>query len=194
MYRLPDHEIPVRVMGIDPGSNMLGVSILDYHLADKSVVLVDARTFQAAQDLREYKLVADVHGEHIAKLMSIRDSLSGYMRAWIPYTVASESPYMGRFPAAYRALCNCMMMITETVIAHDPYMPLHLFDPMTVKAAVGVTAKGYRNKAALAKEHVKAAVLGLPLDNPSGIDTSKLDEHSIDAIAVAMARIKLFNP
>ncbi len=190
MITYPAHRIPFRIIGIDPGSSALGVAVLDLYLDDLTVELVDARTFNAAKGIRDYDVLVQYQHERFARLQYMSDSLSGYIYAMRPNGVASESPYMGRFPAAFRALSECLLIIHQAVVAYDPYTRLHMIDPMTVKAAVGVVSKGYKNKAALAKEHVRNAVLGLTLSNPNNIPMDQLDEHSIDAIAVAMARIR----
>lgn len=190
MFSLPSHPIPYRIVGVDPGSTTLGIAVLDLYLEDFSIELVDARTFNAARGISHYQTVTDFHGDRMARLHSLQDSLYGYLACFRPQGFASESPYMGRFANAFRALTECLLVIQQTAYVYDPRMRVHLIDPMTVKAAVGIVAKGYRNKAALAKEHVREAVLKLPLRNPGNFNMEAFDEHSIDAIAVAIARIK----
>ena len=190
MITYPAHRIPYRVLGIDPGSATLGVAVLDLYLDDLSIDLADARTFNAGRGMQDYQQTELYHGPRMARLQFMADHLAGYLSQMHPDGLASESPYMGRFVTVFRALTECLLVIHQVGYHYDPRRVLHLIDPMAVKAAVGVVAKGYRNKAALAKEHVRRGVLALPLGNPNGVDMSALDEHSIDAIAVAMARIK----
>ncbi len=187
--KYPENPIPYRVVGIDPGSVTLGVAVLDLNIDTHAIELIDARTFDASKSLQPYWLVAKTHGDRVARLMAHEDGLYGYFCCMQPQAIASESPYMGRFPQAYAALTECMTSIRRAVWRYDNRMPLHLSDPMTVKAAVGVVSKGRKNREALSKDHVQEGVLNLDLINHSGIDISKLDEHSIDAIAVAKSRI-----
>jgi hypothetical protein len=92
---------------------------------------------------------------------------------------------MGRFPQAFAALTECLTAIRRAVLRYDDFKPLLLVDPPTAKLAVGVKGKGS------VKDDVKQGVLSLRnLLNPDNIDIQNLDEHSIDAIAVAMSRAK----
>lgn len=87
---------------------------------------------------------------------------------------------MGRFAAAFRALTECMVFISDAVGRYDPMMLLHVVDPPTAKMAVGLVIKK-----GMTKDDVKKAVLALKdLENPNGIILEDLDEHSIDSIAV----------
>ncbi len=189
MLTYPSHPVPYRVLGIDPGSVTLGVAVLDFDLDTRVVELIDAQTFDASKSLGQYRNVVEVHGERVARLLAHENGLSTYFGIMRPQTIVSESPYLGRFPLPFAALTECITAIRRAVLRYDPFMPLHMADPMTVKAAVGVHAKGRRDKDALKKEKVQAAVAALPLSNRSGIDLMQLDEHSIDAIAVAMSRL-----
>lgn len=189
MLTYPAHPIPYRVLGIDPGSVTLGVAVLDFDLDTRTVELVDARTFDASKGLAAYRNVVAIHGERVARLIAHEQGLWTYFCTMRPQAIVSESPYLGRFPQAFAALTECITAIRRAVLQYDPFMPLYMADPMTVKAAVGVHGKGRKDKQALRKENVQAAVVALPLINRTGIDLTQLDEHSIDAIAVAMSRL-----
>jgi Holliday junction resolvasome RuvABC endonuclease subunit len=151
--------------------------------------LIDVRTFDAARSLVHYRSAVAVHGERVARLLAHEHGLASYFSVFRPHAIASEAPYLGRFPQAYAALVECVSAIRRAVMTYDAYMPLHVVDPMTVKAAVGVVSKGRKKSDALSKENVRAAVMGLGLNNPGQIDLEALDEHSIDAIAVACSRV-----
>lgn len=207
LFQYPLQVIPFRVIGIDPGSNTLGVAVLDIDLMSQTETLVDARTFDASKGLREYHNMLRVYGELATRVQSHEDTLVGYFSFYRPHAIICESPFLGRFPAAFKALLACMFSIQRAVIRYDRFMPLHMADPMSVKAAVGVTSKGIpkgprqkgrkrgRTNAELAKDKVRDAVLGLDMINASGLDLTLLDEHSIDAIAVARARVMaMFQP
>jgi len=71
-------------------------------------------------------------------------------------------------------------MIRQAVMVYDSHMPLNLVDPPTVKRAAGVVLRRGTDK-----EDVKQALLGRQ-DLVWGVDIHVLDEHSIDAVAVAL--------
>lgn len=179
----PLNAEPYRVFGIDPGSDTMGTAVVDVDLCTGSCALQFAATHSGTQLMREYPWWIAVHGERVARLWSHEPHLTQTMRDWRPHYVISEAPFMGRFPAAYASLVECLHVIQRAVHAYDPWMSLHTVDPPTVKAVVGVKAKG------TTKDDVKQGLLCLPfLTNPNGIDIAALDEHSIDAIVVALVR------
>jgi len=192
-------------VGIDPGSVTLGAAALDVDLATGQVTLLEARTFDASKLVRDYTNLVAVHGERVARLTAHEDNLHGYFRFIEPHSIVSESPYMGRFPQAFAALTECITAIRRAVIRYDPHMPLLMVDPMNVKAAVDVfskgrpkVGKGKHGKTGLTKDDVKDGLLRKldpsitpnPIFNPNGIDIDRLDEHSIDAVAVAYSRAR----
>lgn len=190
LLQYPTHSVPMRIVGIDPGTNTLGVAVIDLDLQTGQRTLIDARTFDVTKNQQPYHNLFDIHGDSVGRLQMLEDALVNYFEWFQPHAIISESPYLrARLVSAFRALTRCLDRILQAVIRYDRFKPLHLADPMTVKAAVGVHSKGSKNKEALSKDKVKEAVMKLDLLNPGQIDLSALDEHSIDAIAVACSRI-----
>lgn len=175
-------------MGIDPGTDTLGVSVLDVHLHLNTLSLVFAQTFQGAQMAQHYRYIMQVHGDKVARLKAHEDNLYYLLTLYQPHEVISEAPYMGRFPAAYGALVQCMDSIRGALIRYDPMLPLHTADPPTVKNAVGVG--GRTGDKALMATAVQQLVEQSILLNPNGLCIAALDEHSIDSIAVAYVRAR----
>lgn len=179
-----DH--PYRVVGIDPGTNTLGVAVLDIQLATNEIALLDARTFVGQSMLDGYRKLAAVHGDRMARLMAHEDNLVRYFQTMTPHSIISESPFLGRFPATFAALTECMTTIRRAVWRYEQELSLLLVDPPTAKMAVGLVIRR-----GMDKEDVKQAILRLTaLQNPTNLDLAALDEHSIDAIAVAFTRAK----
>lgn len=180
----------VRVIGIDPGTVTLGIACLDIDVMTRRVELVDARTIDAGRAIRDFQLTSRYHGLRFARLMALEESIYNYLRAFNPHIVASESPYMGRFPQAYAALVECMNSIERAQNRYTPYAMLHRVDPMSVKLAVGVESKGKSKKersASLSKDHVREGLMRQPIAVPPGYSFQVLDEHAVDATAVAYA-------
>ncbi len=71
MFRLVDDYTPYRIIGIDPGTNTLGVSCLDLDLRTGELTLIDSRTFHGARMVRERQRLADVYGDRFARLLGL---------------------------------------------------------------------------------------------------------------------------
>lgn len=179
----PLNAEPYRVFGIDPGSDTMGTAVVDVDLSNGGCALQYAATHSGTRLMREHPHWITVHGERAARLWSHESYLTALMSHWRPHYVISEAPFLGRFPQAFASLVECLHVIQRAVHTYDPWLTLQTVDPPTVKAIVGVKSKG------TTKDDVKEGLLKLPfLTNPNGIDIAALDEHSIDAIVVALVR------
>jgi Holliday junction resolvasome RuvABC endonuclease subunit len=187
MLTLPDGDDRYRIVGIDPGTDTLGAAWLEVDLVRKAIILIEAHTFDGTRMAKRYSWISPLHGDRTARLMAHEENLYLFFEYVKPHVVASEAPYMRKFPQAFQALVECMTFIRRALFRYDEYIVLEPVDPPTAKMAVGMTIKKGSTK-----DDVKRAVLALKtLENPMGIDLEQLDEHSIDAIAVGYWRAKL---
>ena len=185
MLIMPDQPPIYRIFAIDPGTDTLGTAVLDVDLLRGTISLIHAETFQGSRMCRGLVGTIETHGERAAKLEAHRQQLFSMIHYFAPASVICESPYMGRFPQAYRALVECLLAIRDAVSGYDIAMSLDTVDPPTAKKAVGAPGKGG------GKGAVRDAVLKLKsLQNRSGLDLKALDEHSIDAIAVGFYKAR----
>lgn len=174
------HPSMYRIVGIDPGTNTLGVSLLGLDLDTQQLELIEAMTLTAEHRLHLYQQVAAVYGERQAKLRAHYDALCQYFRQVEPHAISSESPFMGRLPQAFAALTECVQTIRQATEAYDNQKPLSVYDPATVKKKVKVSGKSGD------KEAMRRAVMGLTFIRPDQLPfLESADEHTIDAIAVA---------
>lgn len=183
----PEASHPFRVVGIDPGTENLGFSVLDLSLQDGSRTVTYTETLHSQKLLSMYRVEEDVHGTRTARLMALEDRLFLLFEQWQPHAICSEAPYMGRFPQAFAALTECVSYVRRAVCRYDRYIPLDVVDPPTAKKAVGVLVKR-----GVTKDDVTVAIARLPLVYASGIDLSTLDEHQVDALAVAYYQSQIF--
>lgn len=174
-------EQPYRICAIDPGTDTLGVAILDVYLIRRIIRVVEVRTFRASDHFASVQHFNYLHSDRTLRMYWHGINLTNLLFAWMPQAVIAEAPYMGRFPAAYEALVECRAMIRQAVWDYHPGIPLLLVDPPTAKKSVGaIVKKG-------SKENVQESVLKLPFVEwyqPLGID--QIDEHGFDAIAVGV--------
>jgi Holliday junction resolvasome RuvABC endonuclease subunit len=185
MLILPSVSPVYRILGIDPGTNTLGVAILDINLSTLSVDIVHAKTYSGQTMSGDHRWFEEVHGGRASRLKSHQENLYAIMVEWNPHFVIAESPYMRKFPQAFAALVECVMAIRAAVIQYDRFMPLALVDPPTAKKSAGMVGK------LSGKELVRIALRKLTyLNYAPGIDLEALDEHEVDAIAVAHHRAK----
>lgn len=175
-----EHRDCVRVMGIDPGSRTLGISIVDCYPYEQQLALNDAWTLTTEYRLRENPFRVARVGENQARMEAIEEEILQGMQNFYPDVVIMETPYLGRLPQSFFVLTQVMTAIERAVSNYSAAMYLQKVDPSSAKKAIGVP--GTSND----KELVRAAVMGLPyMENLSDRDLKELSEHAIDAIAVS---------
>lgn len=185
MLPLPTQPYPLRVCGIDPGTDTMGVCFVDIDWDTRKLTVIEATTYSAGRQsgLREH--LSDKMGNRWVRLQRLGEILFRLLCAYRPHDVAVESPYLGRFVSAFEALVECRSMLSATIRQYDPSLTMALIDPPTAKLAVGATV--YKGS----KENVRESLLKLSeLGWGCDIDPRSLDEHSVDAVAVAIARCK----
>lgn len=185
MLVYPNYETPgYRILSIDPGTDTLGVSVIEVDSITGIPRIIDALTFKAGNKVRLYSEIEDDFGTRFTKLTIHRNALIKLLYSIRPDVVICESPYMGRFPNAFAALIECLTMIQSAVSVYDPWMAIETIDPSTVKKVVGVKKKGSN------KDLVKDGVMGLRnVTCCPSVTLSTCDEHTIDAIAVGCYKL-----
>lgn len=174
-----------RILSIDPGSNSMGIAVIDVSPVDFKPTVVHAATVNVHALLSHYETTAQMHGDRIARLIAVEKTMYKLLSVWEPEMVVSESPYMGRFPQAYAVLVDCLSAIRRALNDYDPTQMLHTIDPASIKKAVGVSGKSGD------KEAMKRAVRALSdLSVDTCLHMSEIDEHSNDAIAAGYAQYK----
>lgn len=178
METQPDRDC-VRIMGIDPGSRTLGISITNCFPYEQQLSLIDAWTLHTDQHLRLKRFRADRVGEHQVRLEAIEEEVFQALENFYPDVVIMETPYLGRLPQSFFVLTQVMTAIGRAVQRYSAAMYLDKIDPATVKKTIGVPGNSSD------KELVRQAVNALPnLENLSERTLESLDEHAIDSIAV----------
>ncbi len=180
MLVMPPNTTPLKVLGIDPGTVTLGVAGVHWDMVSQKFHVDMAFTLQANDRLLGYQSITETHGSRISRFYQQADELHSIFYNVQPHAVVAESPFMGKFAQSFGALTECVLNIRQTLFNYDPTMPLVQVDPTTVKKTVGVR-KGFMSD----KEEVRRALRDRT-DLSWGVDLESLDEHSVDAIAVAL--------
>lgn len=187
MLIIPQSNKPYRILGIDPGTSTLGVSVLDFEIETSNVQLVHIVTLDARKEIKNYQTTCELYGERFAKLMIHEKNIYNLIVRYEPNCIISESPYMGRFPQAFAALTQCLLMLSNVTYRYNSEIPFELVDPPTVKKAVGAKPKGSN------KDPVKEGLFNIArIEGWDPNEIERLDEHSVDATAVAYSKVLSF--
>lgn len=170
-------ETDYRIIGIDPGTDTLGIGLVSIDLLVHEVTVLDGHTFVAHQHLTHADSLIETLGARQTRLLKLSAGLSVALDHCKPHAVVCETPYLDRFPEAFRALVECLAMIRLCLYQYDPGMLLRTVDPASAKAAIGVSGKSRDKQAVfLAMTHLSG------LQWSPTVDPLALDEHAIDAL------------
>lgn len=184
MHLMPsDPEHLACIVGLDPGTETLGVGIITFDVRTLWIEKTTALTLKGSK-CRMNPSMIESHSERFARIDTLGLNILDILHYHKPIAVVCESPFFNsKRPQAFSALIEATAMIRYTVWRYDPSIGLCLVDPPSVKQAVG--AKGNAGK-----DDVQKAVLTIGELNYQGLlPLSSLDEHSIDAIAVAYSKL-----
>lgn len=185
LHLMPENASDVAtIVGIDPGSETLGICLMSFNVTTLEIVSTQAQTYIGSK-LGMSRWILDYQSERFARIHAHKANLGRILLYKRPITVACESPfYSSRRPGAFSALTEVISALRYACFEYDPRLPFTLIDPPSAKIAVG--AKGNSKK-----EQVQEAVLKLPDLNYIGeVPLAQLDEHSIDSIAIAYSKIQ----
>lgn len=177
------NEDCIRVLSIDPGSNMCGFSIMDWNVGQKTGTIQYAHTVDSKEALSALgdalNIMRHTHDDKALRLYGYAKVLSRLMDEYMPTIIGSESPYMGKFPQAFRTLAELTFLFRLTVSSKDSLANFVFVDPSGLKKFMKVPGnngdKELMKKALISREDLFYA---------NGIDPHSLDEHSIDSICV----------
>lgn len=189
LYIPPDSAREVAIVGIDPGSDTLGISASWVDIETLALKRLYAQTYKASQRSRNM-WYRDEHGDRAARIRWHEENLFNLLCELNPVAVVSESPFFSvRFPSAYGALTEVVDAIKSAMWRWRPTAVLTLIDPPTVKNAVGV-------KGNAGKEEVHAGLVnylrqegGERIFQGPGTLVA-LDEHATDASAVGICYLE----
>lgn len=174
-------EETFKVLAIDPGSSNLGYSILEYNFENNTITVEKVETINVKTTDFKYKHLLDYHNERNVRMMMLKDVLEEIVVNTNPHAVIAESNYMGRFANGFAALVECVSMIRNVIYEYNPFLPLFMVDPTTVKINAGL-----KKVRGTTKEDVKVALVKGGKLNWNGFDPETLDEHSIDSLAIGL--------
>lgn len=180
MLSLPENGYLYRVLAIDNGTDTLGTVIADIDIRKDVMDVIHAETCTASRTAGRWQPIAEIHGPRFARYRALKLYLEDLLEEHDPDAVVVEGPFMHIHAESFAKLRESLYMIRETVMDMCPLMPVHVVAPMSAKKAV--KAKHYDK----GKDPVREAVLALKdVYYDRSIDQYSLDEHSIDAVAVA---------
>lgn len=168
------------LISVDPGLNNVGISVYKILLPPFfKIERIEAFTLSAPRLIDDCGLDDEDYTERTIKRHVIMSHFKKILETYVPDVVASESPFFNpKMPNSFAVLTEVIASLFDQVILYNPRCKFSVIPPKLVKKTFGVAGmKG--------KDVVKEAVAKVPSVMDALVnDINRLDEHSIDAIAV----------
>ena len=117
------------ILGIDPGTNLMGYGVL--HIVDSKPKVVTLGVI----DLRKY-------ANHYLKLAHIRERVSGIIQSYLPDELAIEAPFFGKNVQSMLKLGRAQGVAMAAALERD--IPITEYAPLKIKMAI--TGNGQASK------------------------------------------------
>lgn len=157
----------------------MGYGILHVDVESFQIIKAKAFTIRGTKSiyLRDWE-IDFVHGQY-ARINAHKKEFSNILLDEEPDILICESPFFNpRMPNAFEVLVRVMTMLRDTYFEWNSWRDVHTVDPPTAKKSFGGTGS--------AKKDDMAALLRSNVDlEPFMKDLTPIDEHSVDALAVA---------
>ncbi len=180
---MPGHDLSC-VIGIDPGSQYLGLSTLWINCRDLSINKIHSKTLYGAR-YTQHAHINESFGSTQSMLSGHRRYLLNHFNLVKPIGVFCESPfYNSRMPAAFGSLVKTLEYIKNACMLYDSHMLFSTIDPSTAKKTIGVSG-GSKDKMDMLRGLEK-------LDFYKKIHFEEITEHAVDSVAIAYWGYKRF--
>lgn len=176
----------IKIVAIDPGTRMLGVAILSLDVATMKIVATEAMTFNSEKMLTLDEVVEETYSERMAKILAQKKNLIKIFNYYNPAYICCESPFFNRLqPSAYGPLMEILTAIQMAGIEFNPLVKFTLYPPSVVKKSLG--GSHIADKTSIRDQ----LLLRNDLCFKGTYSLDKLDEHSLDAIAVGLCHYEI---
>lgn len=170
------------VIGVDPGTDSVGISIYTYSPEKHSVIRSTAITVFGSKMIR-YDPFVNVHGERARRLNALRETLLSMFILHKPTVVVCEHPfYNSAMPGAFEPLVEGVGAVKAALFLYDPNMKVIPVDPPTAKKAIGASGAAKKDAMLAALLNIGPTIAFDP--TVYGKQLFELDEHSVDALAI----------
>lgn len=189
MLKLPDSDEPLRIMSVDPGTDTLGVSLLEADTYENTCVVVNTTTLVGTELLKKTdfgKSLLTTHKVKYQRLSALRKQLYIYYRTYHPHVICCEGNFMGASMSSFASLVEAAYMVRNLAFELDPYAYFTEISPSEGKASVNLHDKKTKVRDAIKKELDGNNALRLSKD----VHLDDLDEHGLDSIIIGYAFYK----
>lgn len=176
------------IIGIDPSVNNFGISIYSIDYLSRKINSIEAFTLKNQRLYDNSTLDEDLYSDRNIKIYKLKNHFINILANINPSLVICESPfYNPSMPNAYASLVQIIQTIQFACLEYNNNIYFSTIEPLLVKKTIGAgmtTGKIDVKDSVLRNELIMSKIIN---------NVIELDEHSIDAIAIAYSFLKINN-
>jgi len=184
MIDLTEDKLIYRVLGVDNGTDTVGIAVVDHHLITGLSTVVHAETLTASRTAyTRHAGRHDARGKMHARLAVIATWFWEVLDEFDPDVIGCESPFQHLHAHSFAALTTAIDNLSSVAFDYCTTLEFSKISPGSAKKAVCLPGQ-YGND----KEHIREQIaINKDIVFSNGLVLANLDEHAVDAIAVAHA-------
>lgn len=173
----------IRVAGIDPGTDTVGVSLIEIDPVTFQHRWITSFTLRGSYLGYHHYQVFDNDESRDARLLGIQNRLLQFFGGSLPHYIAYEDNFLQHSASSFKALIEAVFAIKQASWLYNPYVPLLSVKPTQAKSLIGaIPPRGVKvdNKALVRQGLLNYKPLGM-----TEAMMNTIDEHGIDSLAIA---------
>lgn len=182
-----DSDFTLRIMGIDNGTSVVGMSIIDLCLRSGVGTVVHAEEYEPERDGAYDRLpnILDRRGRPHARIKYTRRWLMDRLDEFQPHSVGCESPFASFSKpdriSAYGPLVVSIASIGDTVEEYSDYVDFLQIPPGSAKRAVIHSGKPYSSDKDVIAEYIRTHP---KIRFHDSVDPKRIGSDAMDSVAV----------
>lgn len=169
----------MNLIGIDPGTDTIGISVFEIHVDTYEIIRCSAKTFSARKYMDDYWVLGSDKDKRLNWIFKL---LTQLFEAYQPFALAVESNFMNiNRPMAYGALVELVATIRAAYREVRPSDSIQMITPSQGKASVKADRSAKDNTLLPFVEKELGALY------QGEVPLSSLDGHSLDSLVVGYA-------
>jgi Holliday junction resolvasome RuvABC endonuclease subunit len=169
------------LIGIDPGSTHMGVSIFD--IDDNTLELKNIITYSIDASKVDVNNGLNFHITH--RLNYLANTFYNILQEYYPVAITIENPFINRFrPGSVIPLAKNLALIENVTLDFDSSIFINRISPSEAKNAIGM-------KGGVNKDSMRDALNRHEIKKYLTKDIDDMTEHEIDATAICLSLYQL---
>lgn len=180
MIKIPDDQWVCTILGIDNGSETLGIAIAEYDIRTRKHTIIHTDTLVVSKSAYIRYPGLGERSKLAARCRRVGDYIFDVCEEHNPDVTGCESPFSHLHVQSFMVLSKTMDAVDNAVYRYRPSLDFEKIPPGRAKKAAC-----HPNKYSSDKDDIRKYILAADwIDHDNSVDLTSADEHQMDAVSV----------